>query len=99
MNNEFVLDIDKTVTKLTGNTLGRKIYDDQVAPYIDFNSDMTFIFPKSIDLLGSSFIQGFFKEIVKTITIRGVEEKVTVISEIPNIKDIIIMSLLSKEGE
>lgn len=99
MNNEFVLDIDKTVTKLTGNTLGRKIYDDQVAPYIDFNSEMTFIFPKSIDLLGSSFIQGFFNEIVKTITIRGVEEKVTVISGIPNIKDIIIMSLLSKEGE
>lgn len=98
MPKTFTLEIDRTVTKLSGNKLGRSIYGQQVQPTVDFKSEMTFIFPEWIDFLASSFIQGFFYEIVKEIGIDGVESRVHVISQMPNIKEVVMQSLLSKEG-
>lgn len=97
MDNTFLIDIaDKSVTKLSGNTLGRSIYDEQVKEKIEFNGKMTFIFPERIDMLGSSFIQGFFYDIVGKIGIQGVEERVEVVAQnIENINNIVLQALLS----
>ena len=98
LNNEFNLEIEKSTTKLSGNKLGRQIYEEQVKGKIDFDKPIRIIFPERIDFLASSFIQGFFYEIVRQIGIRGVEENVQVVAEIPNINEVVRKSLLSVEG-
>lgn len=95
MSNTFNIFIeDKTVTKLAGNEYGREIYNQQVKGKIDFNNKICISFPERIDYIGSSFIQGFFAEIVSNIGIKGVEDNVVIISSIEDEKKDIINNLL-----
>lgn len=93
MVNRFELDFDKALTKLSGFDLGKDMYDEQIGKTIDFNKNITIVIPERVDLIGSSFIQGFFEEIVNSIGISGIDERMTVLSSIPNIKQIIIDNL------
>lgn len=94
MNNDFELEFDKMITKLAGNPLGKQVFQQQLMGKVDYESMITIRFPDRIDTIASSFIQGFFEEIVKNIGIRGIEDKVTIISSIPDIKNLIIQNLL-----
>lgn len=94
MNNTFELEFGNTITKLAGNDFGCEIYNTQVRDYIDFTQDITIIFPNRIDSIASSFVQGFFDEIVANIGISGIENMVEIISSIPNVKKIVIDNLL-----
>lgn len=94
MENNFVLEFDKTITKLAGNSLGKRVFKEQVLKNINYKSDITITIPERIDTVASAFIQGFFEDIVSNIGIKGVENKVIIISSIPNIKDLIIQNLL-----
>lgn len=94
MNNIFELDIDKIITKLAGNPLGKKIFREQVKDRINYDEEIIIIIPERIDSIASSFIQGFFEEIVKNIGIAGIEEKVTIRSSIIDLKQLIIENLL-----
>jgi hypothetical protein len=94
MNNNFELELEKTITKLAGNPLGKKIFQDQIMGKIDYESHITIIIPGRIDTIASSFIQGFFEDIVKNIGISGIEDKVNIISSIPDIKTLVIQNLL-----
>ena len=51
---------DRSLTKLAGNSYGRKLFDAQVDGQIDLNEPFTIVFPEQSDYLASSFIQGFF---------------------------------------
>ncbi len=92
--NNFELILDKTVTKLAGNQLGRYIFQEQLKEEINYDSEITITFPERIDTIASSFIQGFFEEIIQNIGISGVERMVTINSSIPDIKKIILENLL-----
>ncbi|WP_341323504.1 hypothetical protein NSQ62_08505 [Solibacillus sp. FSL H8-0523] len=92
--NNFELDLDKTITKLAGNQLGRYIFQEQLKEEIDYKKEITITFPDRIDTIASSFIQGFFEEIVQNIGISGVESMVIINSSIPNIKKLILENLL-----
>ncbi|MGE7753237.1 hypothetical protein [Lysinibacillus fusiformis] len=94
MNNNFVLEFDKMITKLAGNPLGKQIFQEQVMGKIDYKNNITITIPDRIDTIASSFIQGFFEDIVKNIGISGIEDKVTIISSIPDMKNLIIQNLL-----
>ena len=96
MNNEFTLDFpDKTLTKLTGNKYGRSIFSGQVKDKISYSEKVTIIFPDYIDNIGSSFIQGFFAEIVKNIGITGVDNLVEIKSNtIVDIKNYVMRKLV-----
>ncbi|MGX9806136.1 STAS-like domain-containing protein [Exiguobacterium acetylicum] len=94
MNNTFELNIDKIITKLAGNPLGKRIFQEQIKSEINYSEDIVIIIPDRIDSIASSFIQGFFEEIVKNIGIAGIEEKITIQSSIPNLKQLIIQNLI-----
>lgn len=100
MGQSINLLFDKSITKLSGNKLGRKIYDEQIKGKIDLNSHTELVFPDYIDFLASSFIQGLFYEIVKEFGIKYVQDHISVAADlIPNINDFVIASLLSGRGD
>lgn len=62
---ELFLEIkDKSLTKLAGNSYGRKLFDAQVDGKIDLNQPFVIVFPEQIDYLASSFIQGFLEKYI-----------------------------------
>ncbi|GKU78000.1 hypothetical protein [Paenibacillus sp. L3-i20] len=92
--NNVVLEFDKMITKLAGNPLGKQVFKVQVKDKIIYGGDIFITIPDRIDTIASSFIQGFFEDFVKNIGIQGIEDKVTIISSIPDLKKIIIQNLL-----
>ncbi|KOP31159.1 hypothetical protein ADM98_01755 [Exiguobacterium sp. BMC-KP] len=94
MKNNFELEIDNTVTKLAGNPLGKKIYQSQVLKEIDYEKEIMIVFPDRIDTIASSFIQGFFEDMVSKIGVNGIVSQVTIKSSIPDIKDLIVKNLI-----
>ncbi len=65
MDNSIRLEFEKTLTSLTYLPFGEKTYETQVKGKIDYSKSFTIFFPERIDDIGASFIQGFFKDIVK----------------------------------
>ena len=89
----IVLTFEKTLTKLTGNRFGAVIYDTQVRGKVDFTNDLVIVFPESIDRIASSFIQGFFSEIMSQIGYSGVKNRIEFRSSISNLKDFVLDNL------
>ena len=83
----------KDLTKLAGNAFGKNTYETQVENIIDFNKPIIFEFPSQIDRIASSFIQGFFNKIINEIGIGGIEQQITYISSIPELKEFILDNL------
>lgn len=82
----IVLEIkDRSLTKLAGNSYGRKLFDAQVDGHINLREPFTIVFPEQIDYLASSFIQGFFGKIYTEIGREGMEKNFDVI--VPKISD------------
>lgn len=94
MEARIELILDKTVTRLAGYELGRKVFEEQVKNKINYNSPITIVFPSNIQKLASSFIQGFFGEIVENIGIVGIEKQVTIVAENDKLPKSIIDNLL-----
>lgn len=94
-NNVFELKFeDETISNLVGNKYGCFIFNEQVKYNISYNEPITIIFPDYIENISSSFIGGFFEEILKTIGFKGIEEKITIKSNtISDIKEMIIKKL------
>lgn len=95
MSNTFKLSFsDKTLSNLTGNMYGRTTFNNQVKTTLEYDKPITIIFPDYIDNIGSSFIQGFFDEMVGKIGIQGIQDNVEIKSNtIENIKQYIIKKL------
>ena len=66
MNNIIKLELDENATRLAGNPYGREIYRKQVKDKIDINNINTIEFPERIKKVASSFVQGFFTELLDT---------------------------------
>ncbi|MDT9722186.1 hypothetical protein QVE09_25075 [Paenibacillus sp. ClWae2A] len=94
MHNHFELKFDKMITKLAGNPLGKQVFKEQLMGNVNYEYNITIVIPDRIDTIASSFIQGFFEDIVKNIGISGIEDRVSIISSIPDIKNLIIRNLL-----
>ena len=90
---KIALTFQKDLTKLVGNSFGRKTYENQIKGNVDFEEKVTIEIPSRINRISSSFVQGFFDEIIQTIGVNGVKEKFTFISSINEIKDFIINNL------
>ncbi len=90
MEARIELILDRTVTRLAGYELGKKVFDEQVKD----DSPITIVFPDNIKKLASSFIQGFFGEIIENIGIVGIEKQVTIVAENDKLPKSIIENLL-----
>ena len=93
MEQKFELVFAKDLSKLAGNSFGRRTYEEQVKNQIDFSKKMIFVIPSGIDRVASSFVQGFFEEIVNEIGISGVDKQVFFESTIKNIKEFVLENL------
>lgn len=91
--NIIELQFSKAVTRLAGNAYGRKIYNEQVKGKIDFSSKTQIVFPDQIIAIASSFIQGFFDDIIANIGIMGVGDQVIVVAPSINVEEKIIKNL------
>lgn len=64
------LEFNKTITRIAGNDLGKKTYNEQVKPNLKtpINSGKyEIVFPDNIVAVANSFVQGFIFEISKEI--------------------------------
>lgn len=79
MENKVVLTFDKSVQRLAGYELGQSIYQNQVAGKLDYSQEAYIEFPSEIIKAASSFIQGFFEEIVRAVGLKGIGTQVHLI--------------------
>lgn len=91
--NSIQLKFGKAVTRLAGNEYGRQVYNEQVKDIIDFSTVTQIVFPEQIISIASSFVQGFFDEIVANIGILGVGKQIIVIAPSLNVEEKIIKNL------
>lgn len=94
MGNEISIIIDKTLTKLVGSKYGYSIYDSQVRNKINLHQKFKIIFPTQIDNISSSFIQGFFSDIVDMIGIKQLKNNMQIETSIIKLEDFIINNLI-----
>lgn len=71
----------KSETGLAGFPYGESVYQNQVKGKISYDGDITIVFPDQIQKVASSFVQGFFAEIVNAIGYKGIEKKVKIESK------------------
>ena len=83
------LKFDKLMTSLAGNSYGKQEFVKQIGS-IKYDEKYEIIFPDQINLIATSFIQGFFSEFVEVIGLEGIVKNITIISSIPNIKEYIL---------
>jgi len=93
MENTIALQFDKSVTRLAGNEFGKSIFEAQVKGRIDYSQKTQIVFPEQIISIASSFVQGFFEEIVKNVGILGVGKDVVVIAPSIDVQNKIIKNL------
>lgn len=83
------LSFDSDITALAGHRYGYSVYKVQVQPYLDKNINSIKIkFPENITNIADSFIQGFFKDIVRLF-----DKKAVIIESDKNISEKIYKSI------
>ena len=68
--NKVELVFNKAETRLAGFPYGRDVYMKQVNGKVDLSGQIEIVFPKQIEKVASSFVQGFFSELVSKIGYR-----------------------------
>ena len=94
MDNIIKLKFEKSLEGLAGYEFGMETYKNQVENRINFDQKITIVLPDNIQRIASSFIQGFFENIVQHIGVSGVEKNIEIISTKEELKKIIISNLL-----
>lgn len=83
---QIELKFDKTATGLAGNPFGRKVYEEQVkSKYKDYSEKLMIKFPDNIDKVASSFVQGFFSDLVEEIGYEGIEKNIIIEASNPEL--------------
>lgn len=80
---------EKSETRLAGFPYGEATYKNQVKPTFDEiindNEQIKIVFPDQIEKVASSFVQGFFSELINTIGYAKIEEKFIIESSSENL--------------
>ena len=79
MDNKVVLSFDQTITRLAGYSYGKDTYNRQIRGKLDFTETVFIEFPSQIVKAASSFVQGFFEDIIREVGIEGIGKTVVLI--------------------
>ena len=90
--NVAFINVSPELTHLAGHKYGKSVFD-QLKDKIDYEKPITFVFPDRITHIATSFIQGFFEEIMSHWCMWDLETKMFIISKIPNLKQMLIDDL------
>lgn len=93
IDNRIELTFDNTLSSLAGYDYGVSIYQEQVKGKIDLKGQFEIVFPAQIKSVASSFVQGFFEEIVSTIGLMNTEKNSIIVSEKEGFSDMIMSKL------
>lgn len=83
--NKIELRFDKAQTCLAGFPYGKDVYKQQVEGKINIDDNVEIIFPDQIEMVASSFVQGFFSVLVKQIGYLGIEKNIEIKSSSDNL--------------
>lgn len=78
--------IPPTVKSLTYNPYGKEVYEKQVKEYIDLTDMNEIVFPDQVEKASSSFVQGFFADVIDTIGIDAISAHFTIVSPSEKLK-------------
>lgn len=82
---KITLNFKGDITGLAGYQYGENVYNEQVKGIINFDEEIIIEFPTNIERIASSFVQGFFSDIVSEIGFEGVEKNVIIITKNPKL--------------
>lgn len=91
--NVVVINIDNTLTHLAGYQYGKTIFNT-IKDNIDYDNPVTFVLPEHVEHVGSSFIHGFFEEIMNHWCMHDLYTKMHWISNINNFEKWILEELV-----
>ncbi len=80
MSNSVELVFNKTITKLAGFIYGEDVFKEQVKDKINLFEPSEIVFPAHIERVASSFVQGFFAEMVDIIGYQRIEDNITIVT-------------------
>lgn len=72
------LKFDNTITRLAGNPYGKKVYNEQVKGKFNYDKINIIVFPKTIEDIAISFVQGFISELLENLTIDTLLEHIEI---------------------
>ncbi|MBJ7628167.1 hypothetical protein [Weissella confusa] len=79
---EIKLDFsDKTLTGLAGYEYGMEVYEKQIKSKIsefDIEHGFTIVFPDTIENIASSFVQGFFENLIGKVGYENIQKIVKI---------------------
>ena len=87
------LKLDRSLIALAGNPFGRKVFEEQVKSCLDTDTDYCIVFPKNVEMVGSSFVQGFFNYWLQTIGLDGILKHIKVEASSPDLVSTIYANL------
>ncbi|WP_302810510.1 MULTISPECIES: STAS-like domain-containing protein [Eubacterium] len=91
--NRVTLKFNNTLTNLAGAEFGKEIYEEQVKGKLDLNKKFEIQFPDQVKIVASSFVNSFFADIVREIGLKGLEDRLVIISNNSKLHDSIIKKL------
>lgn len=94
MENKVTLLLSEDIIGLAGYEYGIQIYESQVRNNIDINKDFYIEIPSNIQFVASSFVQGFFSNIIDQIGLSFTEQRAKILSENANIKEKFLKKLI-----
>lgn len=95
MEKKIHLTFDKAVTRLAGYEYGKKVFKEQIASEVDLvNNTIYIVFPKEIVKAASSFVQGFFSDIIEQIGYGAIGKTVIIQSPNADFKDSVMNNLI-----
>ena len=94
MQKRIELKFDTSVMRLAGYQYGKNIFDEQVAPIIDYSQKTVIVFPQQIIRIASSFVQGFFEKIIENVGVSGIGKVILIEPSDSKLYDSIIDNLI-----
>lgn len=73
---------DRTIISLSGRDFGRKIYDEQIAKFMDGDTQVRLVFPPRILSVASSFAQGLLTVELEKLGLDYVQKKFSIYSDV-----------------
>ena len=75
------LTFSKSMIALAGNPFGRNTFREQVVPHLEGEDKFCIVFPNQIEMIASSFVQGFFAHWLQEYGVEGVFQHVQVMAK------------------
>lgn len=88
------LSFAKGDTRIAGNPYGKEVFREQVKEKIDYADINIIVFPNTIEKVASSFVQGFFAEVISKVGYQRFYDVIKIEAKTRELENQIIEDLL-----